>query len=892
MAIRLSGMTSGLDTDSIVEALVSSYTTKKQKYEKAQTKLSWKQDTWKSLNTKVYSLYSNVSNLRFSSAYSLKKASVSDTTKATVSASSTSPNGTQTLKIKNTATSGYLTGEKINANSTSTTLAQLGYTGGDAKINVTTGSGTSTISLSSTSTIADVTNQLKSAGLNASYDTTYKRFYISSKDTGVENDFTLTGADSNGASALYKLGIAVGGADESDNPYSVYDSLYGEDSSGDSSTQGKIEAAVSTYKTASKQVASYNAQSDNLLSAISYSGAYSKVQDFYANHSDIDSTKLETLANLNSRDTSLIADNGDGTYTTYSKTTSTDADGNAVYKSSDNQYISVEERYEKDGVTYKKNSDGTYVNVDDAEDKYSGDTADLTKKLTYRSVSEKTSYVSTTGEGDDAVETSYSYDEENDTYTSTDGKVYSKADDGKYYAEDDTEQKNAVTITKKTEYISDAASLSNVESASDAYKTITTDIDEDDLKTYTSNLSTVNSFEKKTDSVLSDDDAYSIKSLTAAVHKAYATGASDGTGGAEAVSALIAGNGDDSASYVSVISDLATKTTEAQATIDDNKLVKSLASIEDTTSEEYQKALANLVDTVNNAHELSSTASYNSGASKVSGTDAQIELNGVEYTGASNSFTINGLTINALASTGDEAISITTSTDTQGIYDKIKDFLTEYNNIINEMTELYNADSAKDYEPLTDDEKEEMTDSEIEKWETKIKDSLLRNDSTLNSIMTTMQNAMTSAIEINGKKYSLSSFGIHTLGYLNAAENEQNAYHIDGDEDDTNTSGNTDRLMAAISSDPDTVMEFMQKLTSNLYSAIGNKMAATSLSSAFTIYNDKQMQSDYKEYSDLISEWEDRISTKEEYYYSKFSSMESALTSLNSTQSSLSSYFS
>ena len=103
MAIRLSGMTSGLDTDSIVKAMVSSYTTRKEKYQKAQTKLEWTQDAWKSLNTKVYSLYSNISNLRFSTAYNLKKTSVSDTTKATVKAGSGAPSGTQSLKIKQMA---------------------------------------------------------------------------------------------------------------------------------------------------------------------------------------------------------------------------------------------------------------------------------------------------------------------------------------------------------------------------------------------------------------------------------------------------------------------------------------------------------------------------------------------------------------------------------------------------------------------------------------------------------------------------------------------------------------------------------------------------------------------------------------------------------------------
>ena len=106
------------------------------------------------------------------------------------------------------------------------------------------------------------------------------------------------------------------------------------------------------------------------------------------------------------------------------------------------------------------------------------------------------------------------------------------------------------------------------------------------------------------------------------------------------------------------------------------------------------------------AYDLSSSAQYNTEASKIDGKDAEIELNGVKYTGASNSFNINGLNITALSKTsGNDEISITTATDTQGIYDKIKDFLTEYNNVINEMTKLYNAASAGSYEPLTDDEK-------------------------------------------------------------------------------------------------------------------------------------------------------------------------------------------
>ena len=73
MAMRVSGINSGLDTDAIVQELVSAYSKKTEKYEKEQTKLSWKQEAWKSLNSKVYSFYTNTSKLKYSSAYAAKR---------------------------------------------------------------------------------------------------------------------------------------------------------------------------------------------------------------------------------------------------------------------------------------------------------------------------------------------------------------------------------------------------------------------------------------------------------------------------------------------------------------------------------------------------------------------------------------------------------------------------------------------------------------------------------------------------------------------------------------------------------------------------------------------------------------------------------------------------
>lgn len=564
MAMRVSGINSGLDTDAIVQELVSAYSQKTEKYTKQQTKLGWKQEIWKNLNTKVYSLYNNVGKLRFSSAYSMKKTTCSDATKATISASSSAVNGSQKLHVLSTAQSGYLTGGKISLGkeveengvtsiekksgsvTAKTKLSELGYKDGEANLSINTtdedGNAVSkTISLTKDSTISDVVSALRENGLNANFDENNGRIFVSSKNTGSAGDFTLSAA---------------------------------------------------TMKSTPKK----------------------------------------------------------------------DADGNVM-----------------------KDADGNVL----------------------------------------MEQTPLSADE--------------------------------VAASKK-------------------------------------------------------------------------------------VLGLLGLNTDEN--------------------------------------------------------------SYGSKAAKIDGRDATIVLNGVKYTNSTNDFSINGLNISVTGATDDidpdddaaiaalndtTAITITTSTDSQGIYDTVKDFLTEYNNIINEITKLYNADSAGSYEPLTDDEKDQMSDTEIEKWETKIKDSLLRRDNSLSSIMNAMMTSMSSPIQINGKSYSLSSFGIQTLGYLNAAENEQNAYHINGDEDDENTSGNEDKLMAAITSDPDTVVEFMKQLSSNLYKAIDDQMQSNSLRSRYKIYNDKEMDKEYSNLSKTIKEWESKVSDKEDYYYKKFSSMETALAKLQSQTSSLTS---
>lgn len=279
----------------------------------------------------------------------------------------------------------------------------------------------------------------------------------------------------------------------------------------------------------------------------------------------------------------------------------------------------------------------------------------------------------------------------------------------------------------------------------------------------------------------------------------------------------------------------------------------------------------------------------NNGAKKIEGQDAVIELNGATFKSSTNVFKINGLTITALEETKDEEfVTISTERDTTGIYDMLKGFLKEYNSIINEMDKLYNADGAKGYEPLTDEEKESLSESEIEKYEKKIKDGLLRRDENLSTISSAMKSIMSSGFEIGGKTMYLHDFGINTLGYFSAADNEKNAYYIDGDEDTDSVAGKTNKLKQMIGSDPSTVIDFFTQLSNKLYDEMSNQSKSVNGYRSFgNFYDDKKMKEDYTDYTTKIAELEQKLADYEDSWYKKFAAMEKAMAEMQSNTSSV-----
>lgn len=773
MAIRLSGLTSGMDTDAIVQELVSAYSMKTEKYEKQQTKLTWKQDAWKNLNTKIYGLYTNVSNMRFSSAYNLRKTSVSDNTKATVTASADAVTGTQTLNILKTAQASYMTGgqlpeyvkgEKITADST---LEELGFEGGKASFKLQAADGSSKkIDVTKDTTIGEVINKLKEAGVNANFDANNRRIFVSAKKAGAENDFNLIGDTSEGLDVLTKLGLNS--------------SLIQVDENGNKTF---TEAA----------------------------GNYAKYYDYYNAAKDAGVRTWDYLKNL------------------YADFVQTKADNNVDKAKKD--------KLENDNRAWE-----------------------ATNRLLEEQLEARRAYNRINSAVESAEETSINVDltaaEIRDMLDAVKGKTL--------YDEDGTVNSEALDAIKA--YYNDGTRAQELtDEEAEAIVGIFND-NAEDLKNY---------HDYKTAYPDKDILEKSVKELNAQLESNRTTMAANEV----------------------EIENLAKAIEERNIFINANPVMEDVWLTSGASKEQNEETQAKVDDLLGKISIYADEAAviyanednkYSSGnASKITGSDAEIMLNGVTYTSNDNSFSINGLTINALAKTKSE-ITITTSIDTQGIYDKVKDFLTEYNNVINEMAKLYNAESASDYEPLTDEEKEAMSEEQIEKWEGKIKDSLLRRDTTLNSIMSVMVNSMAQVIEIDGEKLSLTTFGIHTLGFLNSPKDEHYAYHIDGDEDDENTSGKEDELMKAIQEDPEKVEAFMKKLSENLYKAIDNKMKSTELSSAYKVYNDKEMDKEAKKYAEAIAKWEEKVKDKEDYYFKQFSNMEVALSKLQSQTSSIS----
>lgn len=279
------------------------------------------------------------------------------------------------------------------------------------------------------------------------------------------------------------------------------------------------------------------------------------------------------------------------------------------------------------------------------------------------------------------------------------------------------------------------------------------------------------------------------------------------------------------------------------------------------------------------------------------GENAKFEFNGLVTERSSNTFRINGYeyTLKGVTDDGDgiteagETVNITSETDVDSIFDEISDFVDKYNEIIEKINDEIDEKRDYDYKPLTDEEKDAMSDDEIEKWEDAARAGTLSNDSILRSALNKMRNDLYSPVNgVNSDYNQLSEIGITTSsntydnGKLEINENKlkealsnnamdvYNLFNIGSSDDDFNDIGIVDRLRKTIDSAMDSIDE-----------KAGNENSVnTRYSMGRQIINMEQE----------IDDFEDYLENLEQRYWSQYTALETAMANSNSQIESLFSY--
>lgn len=261
-----------------------------------------------------------------------------------------------------------------------------------------------------------------------------------------------------------------------------------------------------------------------------------------------------------------------------------------------------------------------------------------------------------------------------------------------------------------------------------------------------------------------------------------------------------------------------------------------------------------------------STGSY-----KYEGKNAEILYNnGVTISSETNDIEVNGLKFTAVATTT-TPITVTVSKDVDSMVDAVKNFVNEYNTLLEEINGKLSADSAKGYDPLTDEEKEGMSEKEIELWESKIKNSLFRNDSTLKDITSMLRGAMTTDYSkteagLDEKCSMLSQLGISSTGWRDKGK-------LTVDED---------ALRKAISENGDGVVSLVTTIANKIDKELDSRSKSTEFRTYEQYFSDKTQTTNISRFEREIESAQERYDRLEAVYYKKFTAMEKAMQQMSS----------
>ncbi|WP_235848341.1 flagellar filament capping protein FliD [Litchfieldia alkalitelluris] len=267
------------------------------------------------------------------------------------------------------------------------------------------------------------------------------------------------------------------------------------------------------------------------------------------------------------------------------------------------------------------------------------------------------------------------------------------------------------------------------------------------------------------------------------------------------------------------------------------------------------------------------------GVTEAGGTNAEFKINGIVTSRPSNTFEMSGVTFtlkNLFSYTAETAVQITVSNDTNQVFENIKGFVDKYNELISKISGKISEEKYRDFNPLTDEERESLSDKQQEQWEEKAKSGLLRRDSTLSSLLSSMRNDLYSPVnnaEVSSALSQLASIGITTTSnYM-----EGGKLQID-----------EAKLKKAIAEDPTSVeklfnatgtgsseMGVMQRLTDTVNASM--EKLREKAGNAFSTNQQFAIGRNLLNVDSQINKFERRMIQVEDRYWKQFTAMEKAL---------------
>lgn len=285
------------------------------------------------------------------------------------------------------------------------------------------------------------------------------------------------------------------------------------------------------------------------------------------------------------------------------------------------------------------------------------------------------------------------------------------------------------------------------------------------------------------------------------------------------------------------------------------------------------------------------------------GTDSEIEITdskgGVyKHVGTANSITLDGVTFKFTGVIPEGGVTIKGTTNVDSIKEKIVNFINDYNTLIEKLNKLISEKRNRDYNPLTKDQKSEMSEKEIELWEAKVNEGQLRRDDDLTRISNNLKQAMRTLVDgtsgLNLEKIGISpvsdysgikngTFTINESTLTEALENNMEDVMNMFVKSKLTTEGLTDNekynqtgIMYRLK---DILYNETITNTSSLIKKAGYEGTSTVTNNTFT----KAMD----DYDKKIKQMESIFSTKEQALYNKYAKLETLMNSLNSQQSYL-----